>query len=72
MNKKMVAPIVITVFVILYFVIYFGVFVFIVDSWLWRILFAIIPVGMSGLMIHVCRQRIKEIRSKEEDDLSQY
>ncbi len=37
-----------------------------------RVLAGIIPVALIGIMLYVCKQRIEEIRSGEEDDLSQY
>jgi hypothetical protein len=36
------------------------------------ILFGIIPIALSVGMLYVCIQRIKEIRSGEEDDISKY
>lgn len=70
--KKMIAPIIITIFIVLYLVLYFGLIVFLIDNLIISILVGVIPVAFSGVMIYVCVQRIKEIRSGEEDDLSKY
>lgn len=71
-GKKMIAPIVITILVIAYYVFYFGVLIAVIDQMAIKLLFGIIPVLLTGVMIYVCVQRIHEIRKGEEDDLSQY
>lgn len=68
---KAVAPLVITGIIIVYYVIYFAVLMALLEGF-WRYLLGIIPLSASALAIYVCRQRICEIRSGEEDDLSQY
>ncbi len=70
-KKKMIAPIVITVIVVLYYIFYFGLLISLMEGE-WRILFGIIPLALAGVMIYVCIQRIKEIKGGEEDDLSNY
>ena len=70
-RKGYVAPIVITVMFVLYFVLYFGVLVTQLPG-IWKYVLLIIPVAIAGVLIYVCVDRIKEIRSGEEDDLSQY
>lgn len=70
-KKKMVAPIIITVFVIIYYIIYGTVLVHIVPG-VGGVLLGVIPIVLAGTMIYVCMQRINEIRSGEEDDLSKY
>jgi len=37
-----------------------------------RLIFGLIPLGVAGVLVYVLIERIKEIRSGEEDDLSQY
>ncbi len=71
MNRKMIAPIVITVIMVAYYVAYFSVLIALLEM-PWNVLLGIIPVLLAGVMIYVCVQRIQEIRSGEEDDLSQY
>lgn len=71
-RKKMIAPIIITVIMILYYVIYFGICVLIPVPMVVKLLFGIAPLLFSGVSIYVLIERIKEIRSGEEDDLSKY
>ena len=56
-RKKMAAPIIIAVLLIFWYI---------------GILMAIIPAAISGVISFVLAERIKEIRSGEEDDLSKY
>ncbi len=70
-NKKMVSPIVVTVLMIIYYVVYFGFLITVVDG-IFKILLGIIPLAFAGVMIYVCIERIKEIKGGEEDDLSKY
>jgi hypothetical protein len=72
-KKKMIAPIVITVLVILYFIGFAFMFAF--DEGiplLIKILGLVIPLLLAGASIYVLVERIKEIRSGEEDDISKY
>lgn len=70
-HKKMIAPIIITVIFIIYCGIYFGVLIKSLDG-LWKYLLGIVPLVLAVVMAAVCFERIKEIRSGEEDDLSKY
>ena len=70
--RKMIAPIVITVLVILYFIAYFGFLIYLIDNIVLKLLSGIIPAFLAAVMIYVCIQRIKEIKGGEEDDLGQY
>jgi len=70
-SNKMITPIVITVLLILYYAVYFGIFIALLDG-IWKVVFAVIPLVFSAFMIKVCIERIKEIRKGEEDDLSKY
>ncbi|MBQ7934948.1 MAG: hypothetical protein IJ333_01155 [Clostridia bacterium] len=69
--KGYIAPITITVILLLYFILYFGVVIALLPS-VWKYALLIIPLGFAGVMIYVCIDRIKEIRSGEEDDFSKY
>ena len=71
-RMKMIAPIVITVLVILYFIAYFGFLIYQIENIILKLLLGIIPALLAAVMIYVCIQRIKEIKGGEEDDLSQY
>ncbi|MBQ4317246.1 MAG: hypothetical protein IJC20_03265 [Clostridia bacterium] len=70
-KKGYIVPIVVTVLVLLYFILYFGLLINLLDG-VWKYALAIIPIAFAGVMIYVCIERIKEIRSNEEDDLSEY
>ena len=70
-KQKMKAPIVITVIIILYYVIYFGVMIALVDGAL-KYLLGIIPLIIALLLIKVCVERINEIKKGEEDDIGKY
>ena len=70
-GKKMIAPIVASGIVILYFVVYFGFLMALLDG-VWKYVFGVLPLVFSGIMIGVCIERIKEIKRGEEDDLSKY
>ena len=70
-RKGYVAPIVITVIFVLYLALYFGVLAALLPG-IWKYVLLMIPVAIAGVLIYVCVDRIKEIRSGEEDDLSQY
>ncbi len=72
-GKKMIAPIVIAVIVIVYYV---GIAVFIMTvpgiPGIVRVLLVVIPLILAAVMFGVLISRIKEIQGGEEDDLSQY
>ncbi|MCI7062461.1 MAG: hypothetical protein MR965_09755 [Lachnospiraceae bacterium] len=70
-QKKKIAPIVITLLVILYYLFYFCLIISVVPM-IFKILLAVIPAALGGAMVYVCIERIKEIDGGEEDDLSKY
>lgn len=70
-QKGYIAPIIVTVILLLYFILYFGVLIAILPG-VWKYLLLIFPTTFAGILIYVCTQRIKEIRSGDEDDLSKY
>ena len=70
-KKKMIAPIVITVIMILYYIAYFGFLIYLLDG-IWKYVLGIIPLVFSGIMIYVCIERIIEIEKGEEDEISKY
>lgn len=70
-KKKMMAPIVVTVLIIGYYVFYFGILLALLGG-IWKYILGIIPLALFGVMLKVCIERIKEIREGEEDDLSKY
>ncbi|MCM1125364.1 MAG: hypothetical protein NC429_02745 [Lachnospiraceae bacterium] len=71
--KKMIAPIIITIIVVLYYLVFASVCLLVYGiPLIIKLLFGIIPLALAGVMIYVLLTRINEIRSGEEDDLSQY
>ena len=70
-KKKMLAPILVTVLMMLYYAAYFGFLISLVEG-IWQYLLGIIPLVFMGVLIYVCLERIKEIKKGEEDDLSKY
>ena len=69
--KKMIAPIIITIILLIYYAIYFFAIAYAVDGIL-RLALGIIPVLLGIVSVYVCIQRIEEIKGGEEDDLSKY
>ena len=70
-KKKMIAPITVTVIMIMYYIAYFGFLISLLDGF-WKYVLGIIPLVFSGIMIYVCIERINEIKKGEEDDISKY
>ena len=70
-TKKMIAPIVVTAIMVLYYVVYFGFLIYLING-IWRYLLGIFPVVLGVLTVIVCIERIKEIKKGEEDDISKY
>lgn len=68
----MISAIIITAVIIAYFILYFGIFVVLIDSAVLKWILGIIPAVLGAVMIGLCVQRIKEIKGGEEDDLSEY
>lgn len=70
--KKLIAPVLITVLVILVPLVYLGLFFFMpLPIWV-RIAGGLIVLVPVGIAIYVLIERIKEVRNGEEDDLSNY
>ena len=70
-RKKMIAPIVVSAIMILYYVVYFDFLISLLDG-VWKYLLGIIPFLLSAVMVKVCIERINEIRKGEEDDIGKY
>ncbi len=71
--KKFIAPVVITIVMVLYFIGYAAAcMVFKQMPIMVKVAGILIPLGLAGVCVFVLLERIKEIRSGEEDDLSQY
>ena len=70
--KKLVAPIVITLILLMYYGFILLNLIRIPESMGIRILWLIIPLALMGVSVFVLIERIKEIRSGDEDDLGKY
>ncbi len=70
-KKKIIAPIIITFILILYYITYFGFAISLLNG-IWKYVLGIIPLVFSAIMIYVCIERINEIKKGEEDDISKY
>jgi len=67
----MIAPLIITINMILYYITYIGFLISLLDGF-WKYALGIIPLVLSGIMVYVCIERINEIKKGEEDDISKY
>ncbi|HSL93366.1 MAG TPA: hypothetical protein VK905_02055 [Bacillota bacterium] len=70
--RKMVAPVVVTVVILLYYVFVVRLLFLLALPGFVRVLIVVIPMGVAVGMGIVLKERINEIRSGEEDDLSKY
>ena len=70
-KKKLIAPIIVTAIMVLYYIAYFGFLIALIDG-IWKWLLGIIPLVFTAVMLKVCIERINEIKKGEEDDLSKY
>ncbi len=70
-KKKLIAPIIVTAIMVIYYVVYFGFLIALIEG-IWKWFLGIIPLAFVAVTIKVCIERIKEIKKGEEDDLSKY
>ena len=70
-KKKMIAPIIVTILLVLYYAVYFDFLISLLDG-VWRYILGLLPIVFSAVMVKVCIERIHEIKKGEEDDLSKY
>ncbi len=70
-KRKLIAPVVVTVIMVLYYVVYFGFLISLLEG-VWQYALGIIPLVFSAITVKVCVERINEIKKGEEDDLSKY
>ena len=70
-RKKMIAPIIVTAILVLYYIVYFAFIISLLPG-LWKYVLGIIPLIFSIVMVYVCIERINEIKKGEEDDISKY
>ena len=69
--KKMIAPIIVTLLFIAYFILYFALLITTLEG-IFKYALGIIPLVFMAAILAVCIERIKEIKKGEEDDLSKY
>ena len=69
--KKMIAPIVVTIIMAMYYIVYFGFLIWFLEG-VWKYALGIVPLALIAVTVMVCIERIKEIKKGEEDDLSKY
>ena len=70
-KKQFLAPIVVTVLMVAYYVVYFGFLIALLPG-VWKYMLGLLPLALSAVMVKVCIERIQEIKKGEEDDLSKY
>ena len=72
-TKKLIAPIIITILIVCYYLIYLWMGVYIDEMpTIMKVLLIIIGIGFIGLSVYMLFERIGEIKGGEEDDLSKY
>ena len=72
-NKKMIMPVVIVVLIVVFTIVNVIMpILFLGLSLLLRAVFFVATIAVIVIAIHVLRERIKEIRSGQEDDLGKY
>ena len=71
-RKKMIAPAVITIIFVFYFIGFFAACTMMPITLGLKLFFGLLPLLLAGVIIFVFVERLKEIRSGEEDDLSKY
>lgn len=72
-TRKIIAPVVITVILILYLIIYAVMcFMSVITIGFSGIIFALIALGGIGVSIYTLVDRINEIEKGEDDDISKY
>ena len=69
--KKMMAPIIVTVIMLIYFAIYFSILITQLEGFV-KYAMGILPLVFAFVMVKVCLERINEIKKGEEDDISKY
>ncbi len=71
-GRKMIAPIIITIIIVMYYIGFAAVCFLMPIPLGLGLIFGFIPLVLAGVIIYVLVERIHEIRSGIEDDLSQY
>ena len=73
MDKRMIAPIIVTVVVVAYFLFWLlGCYVMPDMPAIIKLIGGLFPITLIGVSIFILGERMKEIKSGEEDDLDKY
>ncbi len=67
----MVAPIIVTVIMVLYYAVYFVFLISLLEG-IWKYALGVMPLIFAVITVAVCVERIREIKKGEEDDISKY
>ena len=71
--SKIIAPVVVAILLVVYFVVYGVILYSIPDApVIFKVLGVIVPIVFGGYAIWAAKDRIDEIKGGEDDDLSQY
>ena len=71
-RKAIISVILITIFVLIYLAVYFGLLIWNLPNLMLKILCGFIGLVLVVILIVVSRQRLDEIKGGETDDLSKY
>lgn len=72
-TKKLIAPILITILIVLYFILYMYIGLSIIEfPSIVKIILIVFPIAFMILAVYMLYERIQEIKGGEEDDLSKY
>ena len=67
----MIAPITVTIVMVLYYAAYFGFLISMLND-IWKYTLGIIPLACSVSMVMVCVEGINEIKKCDENNISKY
>lgn len=71
-TKKLIAPVIIVAMLAVYLIAFAVAWTYVALPLLVKIAGVVIPLALIGVGVFVLVERIKEVRSGEEDDLSKY
>lgn len=73
MDKRIIAPVIVTVILVAYFLFWLlGCYVMLDMPVAIKLIGGIIPISFIGVSVFILGERIKEIKSGEEDNLNKY
>ena len=67
-GKKMIAPIVITILMVAYYIFYFGVLLSVIPLMAVKLLLGIIPVLLTGVMIYIILNLCLKLRKDDDEN----